>query len=90
MGLCRHRTDTARVVRAESVLRCHLTICSFFSFSTIKQLRKSATFKETVILIRKPSSIERKTGDHLPDSAIPLVLRISSVYTKRGHFAEIW
>lgn len=88
MGLCRHRTDTARVICAESVLRCHLTICSFFSLSTIKEPRKVATFEET--LIRKPSSIERKTGDRLPDSAIPLVLCISSIYTKRGHFAEIW
>lgn len=90
MGLCRHRTDTARVICAESVLRCHLTICSFFSLSTIKEPRKVATFEETLLLIRKPWSIKRETGDRLPDSAIPLVLRTSSVYTERGHFAGIW
>lgn len=90
MGLCRHRTDTTCVIRAESVLRCHFTIFSFFSLSTIKELRRFATFKETLILIRNPNSIERESRKRRPYSAIPAVLLTSSTYTKRGNFAEVW
>ena len=90
MGSCRHCTDTVSFICADFVPCCYLTICSFFLFSTLKELRRLVIIRETLILIQNSNSIERETGKGRSDSPIRAVLRTGSTCAQRGDFTEVW